>query len=761
MRWKGSSPSVGRTRAAAILTWLAGALVVPVVPCHGTAAADLQIVVHLEVPGWSSEESLPQEVHVVLANGASGETIGRYGLDQVPGTVVARVPASSTGWVASADAPGWWSPTVPIAPVDRDVRLALVPEGRISFDVHGADSGVELLNGETVRIAGRLKRRGRRLPRGVYGGPCEVDLPRNRRDATIVCPFARDEVAEIRVLLGPFLPWSRPALAVRRDSDFGLFTPVRGARVSGSLAAPNGAGALRVALLPRDGGLAVTAWTDRDGQFDFAGVPTGQYDLRLAGAPRERWPVLVSSLLDWVDLGQLRSSATNRVSLEVLAPARIVDHLEVTAFSVRLDEDGKPTNVLGPPIKARRLSGNSARHEWWGLPTGHYEILVGDGRGNRWHRENLEFSASDSHVIDLDPVAVRGSVRRGSEPMEDVLAWFGGLLGGQRVALRSGRGGNFAGLLPREGPWLVEITQAPVCDPCEGEWESGRWEGFDRHDVSVAGVFDVAEGVDGFARVEIELADLRVGGQVVLAHPGTDESSPVPGAEVAIDMADREPPLHWSTSSSETGEFEVEGLSSGTASLVATARIDGRHYRSPRVNVRIPEDGQVDDLTLEISALRPLRLSLRSRGGAVNRGIAVLRYWEHGYESTLSGQSGLDGSIEFSLPSSSGVVSLVVFAEGFGSDGWRLQVPDDGLVEIELVEERGDLLVPGTADGTLKMRRGTVVAVSDLIRYGQVRRLEEGLLVRGLSPGSYTFCFEPGECRRIEVATGVLKRVTN
>ncbi|MXX62612.1 MAG: hypothetical protein F4112_01705 [Holophagales bacterium] len=200
---------------------------------------------------------------------------------------VVTVPAleSRSGWLLRARSEGWWSPAAFIPWDEREASLTLVPEGLVRFAVDGTDTAVDFLETGKVWIDGRVDRRRARLDRGLYGGPCEVDREPERREVLIACPFARDEEVELRVRLGPFLPLLRSEVTVEADTDLGLVEPVRGARVTASIASPDGS-SHQFRLRQRDGFLALgwVAWTDSGGALTFEGLSPAAYELRLAGS---------------------------------------------------------------------------------------------------------------------------------------------------------------------------------------------------------------------------------------------------------------------------------------------------------------------------------------------------------------------------------------------------------------------------------------------------------------------------------------------
>ena len=97
---------------------------------------------------------------------------------------------------------------------------------------------------------------------------------------------------------------------------------------------------------------------------------------------------------------------------------------------------------------------------WRGLPAGDYQVEVADNRGNRWHHEVVRFFGQDRYTIELDAVPLVGRIERGGEPLENVMVWFGGMWGFERVSFRSREEGRFSGLLPREGLTAKSTTPA-------------------------------------------------------------------------------------------------------------------------------------------------------------------------------------------------------------------------------------------------------------------------------------------------------------
>lgn len=697
----------------------------------------------------------------MLALAPTREIVGRYTVNGLPGLVTASVPHSTSGWVVRASAPGWWAPTARLTSDAPEASLALVPEGLLRLRLEGADVGVETLDSRNVSVFGRIGRQGGRLAHGIHGGRCEVDIDGDNPDVSVTCPFALGERADIKVFLGPFLAWARAGVVFAEDTDFGTFVPVRGASVSGRIRGTIGQGPYLLALSPRNGSFPVTTWTDEQGVFLFEGLASGAYDLHLESSPQDRWTVQVESLQDQIDLGEIVSASANRFSVDVSVPPAILDELVVKARPMMLREDGSPEPRLFGEHLAKRAYNGSSVFVWSGIPGGPYYVSTEGSWGNRWSQGRVDFSvASPQHAIDLDGVDIRGRIRRGAEPLDNVLVWFGGLTGGQRVVMKSRHDGRFDGWLPARphlgdsgNEWHVQVTQAPACDPCEGDWTT--WEGFDSGHVVNAGVVELAENADGVGRVEINLPAGRISGRVLRVNAETADRTAVSGADVRLTAQDHGR-WDWTAVTSPEGGFEFLGVPEGDVDLVAEAWLDDRSFVSGRTTLRLSKGDAVEDVEILAKSQWDLNLLVRARNGPLSNAAVLLRDPDSG--AVHMGWTLANGSAQFWVPPGR-PVELAVLATGLGSDGWRIESPSEGALEVELFETRGDLLLPDSAEATIVNSRGVSLPLQVLQHAGQIRDTEEGPVVRNLAPGNYNYCPVGTECTLVQVIAGTLNRV--
>lgn len=730
-------------------------------PAAGALGEEVTITLQVEARALASEVA-PYSVDVELAVAATRDVVWRETLHEVPGSVTVTVPAASSGWAARAAAPGWWAPTAELLPDARAAVLSLVPIGLIRLRLDGTDVGVESLNDTNVKIYGRIWNRGERLNRGVYGGPCAVDVEAGRRDVRIACPFALGEKADLQVSLGPFLPWARTGVAVDEDVGPATVTPVRGASVAGAVRGSGAGKEFLVALAPRTGSLSQAVWTDARGGFLFEGVREGTYDLFLRQSPRDRWTVNVDSHLAQIDVGEISSANENRFSVEVAAPSAFIeDVVGVRAHRLTSQIAGNDARSQAGPSVAAEPSQGGSLFTWAGMPAGRYRVVVDGPWGNRWHSEVVEFFPSGRHLLDLDVLELRGRVRRGTEPLDDVVVWLGGLHGGVRLAFRSRSGGHFGGWLPRRDDWDVrgaQVTPAPACDPCEGDWTLGGWGDFHpTRDAVDAGAVEITEDANGVARLDIDLPGGRVEGRVLRVDGETGDRVGVPDALVRL-SAGSDWVWGWTSVTSESGDFGIDGVPVGLVGLSAEARLDRQIVRSGRVLHQVEADVE-EVLEIFLKPQRRLRVRVSAMGSPARSATVVVRFVTPDWGQTSRSEiTGPDGWAWFWLPESTNGVDVFAYADGLGADGWRFQPLRSGEVDVELSSVRGDLSLPNSADGVVVNPHGLAMELSFLRSRGQVRDAAEASVILNLAPGTYSYCPAREQCAELQVVAGDFNR---
>ncbi|MFP5288430.1 MAG: carboxypeptidase-like regulatory domain-containing protein, partial [Thermoanaerobaculia bacterium] len=199
-------------------------------------------------------------------------------------------------------------------------------------------------------------------------------------------------------------------------------------------------------------GLTLEAEVNGRGFYQLSGVPPGRYDLQasLSGfAPARIGPI------------DVRKDLEAQV-LEPLVLGRPAT-LEVT-LDPPVEPYGKPWKILltrrpyetGPALET--FEGEASQDGTWtrmGLPPGSYEILILGERKARWAADFLEIRAGSAPLhVEIPVLRIRGLVTQGRQPLSTTL-WWG--KDGRSLRFDSDAEGRFAGVLPGEGTWTVEV----------------------------------------------------------------------------------------------------------------------------------------------------------------------------------------------------------------------------------------------------------------------------------------------------------------
>jgi hypothetical protein len=301
------------------------------------------------------------------------------------------------------------------------------------------------------------------------------------------------------------------------------------------------------------------------------------------------------------------------------------------------------------------------------LSPGDYTLMVSDSLDSHWAREELRLDPGDESIrVDVPVVPVRGTVRRGDEPVLATL-WFGGASsGGVRIRFDTDREGAFEGYLPREGEWPVEIA----------EETSGLRLALDPVDIRRPDGKQVAD-------VEVAIPDTKLPGEVV------DElGRAVPEAIVettSFQDAKGRPRRPSRFRSDAEGKFEIRGLPTGPTAV--QARLDER--ASDWAQVALPEGREGPYLKLVLRRDAELRGRLLSANGPVP-GAVVSAFPEMSAQPVGEGVedvTGPDGSFMLRLPAGSPAATLLVMAPGFALRMARVTL--DSKAPLEITAEAG------------------------------------------------------------------------
>ena len=160
------------------------------------------------------------------------------------------------------------------------------------------------------------------------------------------------------------------------------------------------------------------------------------------------------------------------------------------------------------------------------MVAGDYLLFIEDSGGSRWLDKPLQVDGDQTLTLDLQLVAVKGTASRGDDPFVGKLI-FGGLYGTRTITFTTDEDGHFAGFLPKEGKWEVEISTKDLgCAPCDGTGGSLRIPPVEVH-----------KGPSGKALLDIEIPDTKLAGRVVVEETTPDGETIrrlQPGATVVV-----------------------------------------------------------------------------------------------------------------------------------------------------------------------------------------------------------------------------------
>lgn len=489
-----------------------------------------------------------------------------------------------------------------------------------------------------------------------------------------------------------------------------------------------------------------TVITDADGRFRVEGLAPGKKTVRVDHA--DHAPAAVDVVLE---------SGGSRDDLVVR-----LESGGAVAGTVR-DEDGRPrVGVMvtvfdrsNPSMRSMATTGADGTYRIEKVPAGTYPVMAMDRDAGPagMRTKNATVTAGETTIVDFDEtggVLVRGTVRRGDEPIADartmwVSAWTGGMPEVQSA--QTGSDGRFEVRLPRAGRYQVSITGpdggsgTTVTVPDEPEVEMDVV-------LRTAGVAGRVVGADGEA----------IAGAAVQAVPDSDDAIAVSGGS-AITESD--------------GTFRIEGLDPGRYTIVAGAS----GYAGAEVEgVVVPESGDPAPVEIALQAGRAVRGRVVDPAGAPVAGAMTLVFpagAEPSFGGAVDGVTDRNGRFE-NQQAPDGTLSVIVLTQGFAPTAV------EGFVRTEDPED-DDVVVRMTVGGTLRVR------VADLAgspragfsgielqpaRFPQVSLFSQLFAPTGptaadgvatytaLMPGSYTVTATGAQPVQVEVVEGGVAEVT-
>ncbi|MEW6337034.1 MAG: carboxypeptidase-like regulatory domain-containing protein [Acidobacteriota bacterium] len=260
---------------------------------------------------------------------------------------------------------------------------------------------------------------------------------------------------------------------------------------------------------------------------------------------------------------------------------------------------------------------------------------------------------------------VEGLLTRKGEPAAGTLA-FSDSTFARQFSMEAGPDGRFAGMLPEEGRWLVEVVS-----------DTGR--------TRVGGVDVRLEAGEARAQVDVE-----IGGNVLTGIVVDREGKEVAGARVIVGRSTG-PPISLATSGA-SGSFEIRGLQDGE--YVVTA-ISAQGSSAPTVTAVHDDPGT--PLRLVIAPSSRLRGIVRGPWGAI-AGAAIVGVprcqGDSGARKIIRTGTALDGSFEVEVATGCTAADIAIIPPGLGAKLLVLATTSEPTV-IEIGPTSGVLKVVG------------------------------------------------------------------
>lgn len=638
------------------------------------------------------------------------------------------LPAGSV-WRLTASAPGLWLRSFVFA-VGNEPSLQTLrayETGRIAGKVALAPG-----EGKPQELALRFQSPPGETEFGVESTSCPVT-----DDGSFRCELPRGKL-DLRLGLRGFAPhylWG-VTLSKGTTTNLGTLRFLPGASLSGTVVAepplpPSTTVTveLRPSTVPSATGQAPderihrwqrTAQLDERGHFQLTELAPGEYRVvaRATGyVDGDSGPVEI--------FAGVESVLDQPVTLH--PPAR----LEV-ALHPPVDPYGEPWRLLllsakephHEPDSYRGVAGEDGTWTLENVAEGPYRLSVRSSSAE-WLVEDVDVRTDAPAVeIEVPLVPVVGTVHWHGEP-RDVALWFVEV-GTQKRSRFELVDEDFSGYLPYEGPWQVVLfdrttRQRHVLEPV---------------DVQIS-------KASGVARVDLEVPDGEIHGQVV-----DPEGKPVSGVEVEAQLSG----LRVASSTTRTGpdgHFSFSLLSPG-AYLLAASHPD---YTMASAQVQLQESLLPPEVVLRLRRMQPLRITVSASGLPVPGSWVLLVPVASGsvMGELPNGSTNAQGYVDLAIPDNTVSLNALIFPPGFAAkvlhiDPSRKQFQADvsgsgGSLTLELPVQEQGLSYRGEF---LILHDGAFAALSDFRSWSRARGTwnpaEGRVTIPMLEVGEYTVC---------------------
>jgi hypothetical protein len=596
-----------------------------------------------------------------------------------------RLPQDSL-WELSADLPGWWAKPASVRVPAQGAHVPLeIPVWR-TVAVTGTlvpPKSEKALREVTISF-GSLATRQRypgAPPNDAVTCPVEKEgafrclLPAGRIDLA-VRPKGFVPHYRWNARLEPGRPFSLGRLALkvgasltaRIETEAGPLPPGRTLARLLPLQAP-GPGA---ATADRLQGTAAEAPAGAEGFVQLTDLRPGAYILEVRHpeyAPARVHPIEILAGQESVLADPVVLHRTLRLELALRPEVDWLDqpwHLQLRRFS-------EATGVLEPEALFESPVGPDGFVALQGQTPGRYWMKISDSRGNGMHFELFEVTGPGDarRDVEIEVITVEGLLKLGKQPLRGTLA-FGGKRGAVSVTMEADEEGRFAGVLPRQGVWRVDVD---IASP----------------QISTHMKTEVRAGRHGRAKLEISLPETRLFGRVL-----TERDLPAAGARVEVST----PVFTERVETDEKGEFVFRALPEGPSQLAARhwTRDEGKST-SDWAFITLTEGGDVGPIDLRLRRVKPLTGRVESLRGPVAGATVRVTPLRPLLGFGATERTSLDGSFSADIPGASELLQVVVAAPGVTLKAFEVQASESRVVLF--VSERSGLLeveVPWTSE---------------------------------------------------------------
>ena len=568
-------------------------------------------------------------------------------------------------------------------------------------------------------------------------------VDRTQEDLTVSCPVAADAsfrcsapagVYDIRVAIPGFLPVYRWGLqCTQQETTLGDITAQRSSSIAGWVVDARQrrpiAGAT-VELLERTETPVPRQSTKSNarGFFQFVDVDPGSYGIRVTpkgASPAHVSDVVVREMQETL-IKDIAVAPLSRLAVSITPPVRSPEQ----EWKIELSRNVPMTAYTR--VVARAFGGPAGTAQFDDLESGFYHLSVRDSSGTTFANESFQVDVDPPPlVIRISAVPIRGRVKAGGDGVKARVEFSNGK--GPALRIDSDDNGDFAGLLPADGQWLVGVVLPSKQD-------------LNLHSVEVK-----RRDTDEYARIDLDLPAGRLEGRVV------DERGN--GVSTAVRLTRGRTPESAMLSDGD-GHFAFIGLTKSDAIVDAG---NGELSSGP-VPVSISEEGP--PVTITVRKSRKLKGWLTTPAGYPVVGAAV-RYWTDGDVWGGRAMSNPSGIFELTLPTTARTVGVFVAGAGIPVVLRRLPVPDDDeRIHVVTAPVAGRLLIPvrqSMPPYPVIARDGVTTTLDGILWPGQVAGVPpqgstpEGFLV-DVEPGRYSVCLK-NSCKTVDVAPATQMKV--